>query len=236
VDIVGGAQAVGSSIIATLKAAGLGVNVFPGANQFVTSQAVNDVLVPGTAGPQATVYVANGVTLQDVVGAVPLIYQSGSPVVLVTGQQSELPRATQLWFSRAQFAHVIIVGGPGEVSPALLSGIQLLDKHASVTRISAENREQTAVRFAPDQTSAPSGVIITSDGQGKSSFVDAFTGAPLAAMDGLPILLTNPGSLSPATSAYLAHQRAIHGVWILGGSAAVQSTVASALKATITQP
>ncbi len=236
VDIVGGSQAVGPAIITTLKSAGLGVTVFPGANQFVRSQAVNDVLVHRAAGPQATVYVANGVTLQDVVGAVPLIYQSGAPVVLVTDGQSELPNATQLWLSRAQFAHVVIVGGPTEVSPALVHGIQSLDQNASVTRISAENRGQTAVEFAPYQNSAPSGVIITANGQGASSFVDAFTGAPLAAMDGLPILLTSPGSLSLATSTYLGHQRAIHGVWILGGSAAVQSTVASALKAHITQP
>ena len=61
-----------------------------------------------------------------------------------------------------------------------------------------------------------------------ADFADALAAAPLAALEGAPLLLAQPDAVPPATAAALT-ARAASRVILAGGPAAINDTVASQL-------
>jgi hypothetical protein len=103
--------------------------------------------------------------------------------------------------------------------------------NVSPTRVSGADREATAVAVAqsafPSNGTAPAVVLARAD-----AFPDALAGGPLAAAKHGPLLLTSSGSLDPVAKAEI--QRALKPggtVYLLGGTAALSSSVSSAVSA-----
>ncbi|HVM63299.1 MAG TPA: cell wall-binding repeat-containing protein, partial [Acidimicrobiales bacterium] len=98
-----------------------------------------------------------------------------------------------------------------------------------VIRLAGGDRIGTAIAISqaafPGAGSAKA-VILTA----AYTFPDALAGAPLAAAKGGPVLLTDPGLLTPATLTEIQRVLPAGGtVYILGGDAAIAATIDSAL-------
>jgi putative cell wall-binding protein len=105
--------------------------------------------------------------------------------------------------------------------------------NVTANRISGVNRYATAVQIAEAKfpTGAQNAILVS--GQ---NFPDALSAGFLAGLNSAPILLTDPATLSPETSAALGtlHTRT---VWIVGGTDAVAPGIATAVAAmTSTSP
>jgi ell wall binding domain 2 (CWB2) len=119
----------------------------------------------------------------------------------------------------------------GAAAPAFASGTVTTAGVKPVTRLAGGDRIGTAIAISQSAFPTPGSakaVVLTA----AYSFPDAEAGAPLAAAKDGPVLLTDPGLLTPATLTEIERVAPSGStVYILGGDAAIASTIDSALTA-----
>src|SRR5690606_31330873 len=89
---------------------------------------------------------------------------------------------------------IVVLGGEGAVSQAVLNGLGTYTTGA-VTRVFGADRYETAARVSATAFAPGVDVAYVASGQ---NFPDALAGAAVAARDGAPILLVTQNSI-PAT-------------------------------------
>jgi len=200
-----------------------------GPDRYATAAAVSGQAVqPGID----TVYVATGADYPDALAGVPIAARTGSPILLVTA--GGVPPATVAELVRLRPRLIVALGGPSVVADATLASLATLATEGS-TRIAGPDRYATAAAVSAFAfpTGAPVAYLVSG-----GTFADAVSAGPAAARDGGPVLLTDPGSLSPATAAELARLAPAR-VVIVGGvgavAAAVETSVRGVLPAAIVE-
>ncbi|QDC25607.1 cell wall-binding repeat-containing protein [Georgenia yuyongxinii] len=175
----------------------------------------------------AVAYLATGTDYPDALTGAALAGHTGGPVLLT--RSDSLPTATADALATLQPRRIVVLGGPGAVSKAVvdrLPAYATANTTDEVTRLAGEDRYGTAAAVAGKY---PKGVEIAYVATG-TDFPDALTGAALAASTGGPVLLTRPGTLPAFTATALGNLAPRH-VTILGGTAAVSTTVEKAVAA-----
>lgn len=193
-----------------------------------------------------TAFLVSGVSASDAIAAAPLTYavRKGGVLPLVNGkfpllltQPNVLSVATRnvlLSISSGEGRHieqVIVVGGPGAVSPAVLTQIKALG--ISTRRIQGVNRQATAVAVAEFAIQTlgwnPAHINLA---RGDDS-ADAISAAPHAGEERGPLLFTlSPGQLGTATAGFLrAHAGTISSIDVLGGPGALSDVVVAQARA-----
>jgi putative cell wall-binding protein len=191
-----------------------------GADRYATASAVSAHVVQ--PGPD-TVYVATGADYPDALAGVAVAARTGSPVLLVLA--GGVPAATQAELNRLRPRRIMILGGPGVVSDAVVGQLSPFTTEG-VYRTGGVDRYATAA--AVSATAFPTGAPVAYLVSGRT-FADAVSAGPAAARDGGPVLLTEPASLSPATAAELARLAPAR-VVIVGGVGAVFAEVEAAVR------
>ena len=187
-----------------------------------------------------TAFLVSGVSASDAIAAAPLTYavRKGGVQPLVDGkfpllltQPDVLSVATRnvlLSIRSGEGRHieqVIVVGGPGAVSAAVLTQINALG--ISTRRIQGVNRQATAVAVAEFAIQTlgwnPAHVNLA---RGDDS-ADAISAGPHAGEELGPLLFTlSPGQLGAATTDFLrAHAGVTQSIDVLGGPGAVSDAV-----------
>jgi putative cell wall-binding protein len=184
-----------------------------------------------------TVVMASGLSFADALSGSYLAGFVGGPMLLT--DPNAVPQETVAALAALKTKHIDLLGGTSAVSTALqLELASLASTSASggtliVTRISGADRYATSA--AVDAVPGASNVGVVK-GQREAliasgaSFPDALAGGALAASSALPIVLTDPGTLSAAASQSLSSLQIKHAL-ILGGDAAVSAAVESAINA-----
>jgi len=179
-----------------------------------------------------TAYIVNGYAPADALAVAPVAAWDYAPVLLTN--VNDVPDATMDWLAGNGITDVIVVGGTGVVGTAAFDE---LDALYNVTRISGDNRYETATAIAsygvnivgmtPELATLVSG----------ESFADALSAAPLSWWTGGPVLLTTPAALHPAVIEYFEDQGMIGsqyndgiGCYVLGGTGAVSDTAYKAFR------
>ncbi|GAA4968460.1 hypothetical protein GCM10023225_08450 [Kineococcus glutinatus] len=191
-----------------------------GANRYETAAAASRGSF--TAGPGGAVFIASGATAADALAAGPAAAAADAPLLLTA--PTALPPATAAELARLAPATVHVVGGRSAVSDDVLAEIATAAPAAVVVRIAGPNRYATATEvaetFFPDADAA---VLSRGD-----DFPDALSGGATAAAQGIPLLLTRPAALPPATTAWL-REHPLQRATVVGGTAAVTEETAAAL-------
>jgi putative cell wall-binding protein len=180
---------------------------------------------------------ASGVSFADALAGSYLAGRLNAPILLT--DPNTLSTAAMAALAALRVKNVTILGGPIAVSTAIdeqLAATQTTSATGGpivVTRIAGADRYQTAAMVAAQPGAAAVGLVsgaktaIVASGL---SYPDAVASGPMAFASALPILLTDPTSLSPATSAALA-ALGVTNVVIPGGTAAVSAQVETQLQA-----
>ncbi|MDP9022343.1 MAG: glycoside hydrolase family 6 protein [Actinomycetota bacterium] len=169
-------------------------------------------------------YLATGEGFADALAGGPAAARAGGPILL-TGRDS-LPQATADELARLRPAAVTILGGTAVVSETVRA--RAVDVTGSpVDRLGGTDRYATAAQIA--RRSFASGVDVAYVATGRA-FADALTGGVPAAIEGGPILLTEPHTVPASTAEALQALRPAR-IVILGGTAAVSEAVHAQLTA-----
>lgn len=142
--------------------------------------------------------VASGEGYADALCAAPLAKAKNAPILLT--QNNTLNQNALSELKRLNVKHVYIIGGEGVVSSAVEA--QIKEIASDVTRLGGQDRYATSVSVAKALGSTQSKVVLAS-GEG---YADALSAAPVAAIEGIPVLLTESNKLTSLTSNYIKSQ------------------------------
>lgn len=169
------------------------------------------------------VVIATGEDFPDALCAAPLAKQLDAPILLA--EKAGLRGTIESEIDRLGAENVFIIGGEGVVSKSIK--LKLESKGLSVVRLFGDDRYKTSVSVAnyiSDNFKKVTEVMIAT-GQ---NFPDALSAAPIAASQGMPILLTDKVLLPDSVSTYLKN-RGINKSYIIGGTGVIGSKVLAGL-------
>lgn len=250
-------MAVPTSVDAGLRAIGLDVERFSGADASATSVAVADGVADALGsrlasldgdGGDGTVFVASGESFADALVAGPLVGSTSNPYPLLLTPKEGLDAAVRNWLARLKPARAVLLGGTAAVSSAAEAQITAAGVR-SVVRIAGRDRFDTAAKVrAWAAQRFPEGCYGGSDvGLARSDLpFDSFSAGPLLARRCAPLLLTMPDKIPAATAAALDSIRSAQAsqagtpppavrMYVFGGEAAVNAAVIDAWR-TMTGP
>lgn len=186
----------------------------------------------GGQEPRVTAVLATGRNFPDALASGPLSAGGRFPILLT--EPDALPPATAeaLDSEALGIEQVLVVGGPGAVSPEVVTAVRGLG--LGVERVSGDTRTRTAERVAEFTRTVlypPTYVADTVALANGRNFPDALALGPLAARRGGPLVITNtPTQLSTPTREFLIRSCAGAGadeapILIGGGPGAVAPEV-----------
>ena len=165
----------------------------------------------------STVFVATGASFPDALAGAPAAAKAKAPVLLTA--RYDLPSATRTELDRLNPTRIVVLGGGGVVSDAVVS--KLRGYAGTVVRWAGASRFATAAKIS-EESFAPGvkvAYLATAD-----TFPDALSGGAVAGRVGGPILLVNRSGIPPATGKELARLKPSK-IVILGGTSVVSDTV-----------
>ena len=211
-------EAVPVSVDAGLRALGLGVERFGGADAYATSVAAADGVVTalggrldslGGDGGGGTVFVASGEAFADALVAGPLAGSTQGAFPLLLTPRSGLDEAVRGWLTRHKPARAVVMGGTAAVSAQAEAQIRAAGVQA-VERIAGRDRFDTAAKAAAWAAQHFAGGCYggAEAGLARSDVpFDSFSAGPLLAARCAPLLLTTPGEIPAATATALDAMR-----------------------------
>lgn len=164
--------------------------------------------------------IARGDDLADALSAAPLAYAKGKAPILLTSS-NKLPAGVLDELKKLGVKNVYIVGGEGAVSKAVETELK---KVAAVERVYGSDRAATSLAVAKKVSADPSDVVLANG----LSYSDALSVSPIAAANGMPILLVVGNKLTAEQASYIAKKT----VYAVGGSGVLSDAVVKGAKAT----
>ncbi len=198
---------------------------YAGANRYDTAAMLSKASHKTTSD---TVIIADAMTFQDALIAVPLAKAYNAPLLLAN--PNIVTKQTEAELARLKAKKVIIVN----TSNALKSGtINALKNKYSTQIIRGNNCFETSKRVAEElqkkTKKAPTDVFFTTN----KAFADALSISPVAALKGAPILYVDPSkkNLDSNILAYLNKVKgSIKNVYIVGGKVAIPTALENSIK------
>jgi len=187
-----------------------------GADRYTTAVAVSQT---GWPNGVANAILTTGENFPDALSAAPLAHKYNAPILLTAPDALNADTATEL--QRLKVKKVYLIGGLGALSANIET--QLAKLSISTTRISGQDRYDTSVQIAK-VIGASKGTFVTTG----LDFPDAVSVAPLAAAQGMPILLVPPDGLPAITQSYLTSSK-IPQIYVLNGNNELSDDVISQL-------
>lgn len=174
-----------------------------------------------------TAIVARIDSYPDALAASAVAAHTGWPILFT--ETGALNGATRAVLIELDIATVHVVGGTGAVSAATASSIEGLG--IDVQRHSGPSRIDTALAIADLGIAEGMSASIVQLATARA-FPDALAGGAVAPELGAPVILTEPGALSPEVADWLrARGSSLQQVLLLGGRGALSDAVESAVRA-----
>ncbi|WP_337060624.1 cell wall-binding repeat-containing protein [Kineococcus sp. G2] len=223
----------------TIASAAVTVTRLAGADRYATAAAIARATFPPGPYFTADVVVARGDAFPDALSAVNLTGRRyGGPASLLLTERDRLPADSAAVVDASHYVHGFIVGAAGVVGDAVADRVAAAQEHPGVIRVGGADRYETnaaAYRIAYDEEAdIPASV----DGQrtallvSGTSYADAISAGPVASEERLPLLLSEPTTLSGTVEDILTTRgRGITQVVVVGGPQAVSEQVVAQLEA-----
>ncbi|MEK6721257.1 MAG: cell wall-binding repeat-containing protein [Chloroflexota bacterium] len=191
-----------------------------GHDRFATAASISEQIhAPGVP----VVFVATGLDFPDALAAGPAAARLGGPVLLV--RPDEIPAVVAAELSRLAPARIIVLGGTGAVSDAVVAALATFAPE--VSRVSGADRYATAAATSALAFEPAVPIVFIATG---SSFPDALVGAAAGARLGGPVLLVPSDQIPEAVAAELTRLQPL-AIRVLGGPSVVGDAVLAALAA-----
>ncbi|HHV64367.1 MAG TPA: cell wall-binding repeat-containing protein [Peptococcaceae bacterium] len=222
VYLTSGSQVLKPAVTAKLKTMGLDIKVLGGKDRFET--ALNIAREIEANRPFREVLIATAWSNADALSAASLAAAKGIPILLTNPDKIPNEVGVYLQGLQGKLKRTLVIGGSGVVGDSVFRALP------SAQRAGGTDRYQTNLEilklFAND---IEPGIIYLANGE-NSHLVDSLAGAPLAALTGSPIVLTN-GKLSAEVVNYVKKNLLPKEVIALGGEKLVPDSLRKELSA-----
>lgn len=213
VVVVGGTTAVSDAAVGQLGKERMQVERIAGADRFSTAVAAASRTISALPTRSADVYVADGLTPNDALVAGAIAGRDGGVVVLSAGPRLTGP--TRAFLQSQSAASRVGIGDAGSRAANTLGLAQ-----SAVGSNGSATSAEVASRWYKPATSA----IVSST----NTWPDSLSGAPLAALRRIPLLLVDGRSVSAPMQRYLKAS-SINQLTILGGTRGVSESMEKSL-------
>lgn len=185
-----------------------------GSDRYSTAAAISK------EGWQSSEYVilARGDDFPDALCAAPLAGMYEAPLLLTEPQR--LNHETLSEIIRLKTVHVIIIGGPGAVSPGIEDELKSIGVKI-IERIYGNDRYETSLRIAEKLPGCSRIALATG-----SDYPDALSISSIAARLGMPVILTHKDSLDEGAAGFINESK-IAMTYIIGGEGVIDGAVES---------
>lgn len=164
------------------------------------------------------VVIASGDTFADALCGAPLATKYNAPILLSSKDSLDKQTMNQLVSLKAK--KVFIIGGVGVISSSVEQAIKNMG--IDVSRLAGSDRYETSLKVAQNMGDFNQAIIATGE-----DFPDALSIAPIAAMKGIPIILTPQDKLPKDIKNYLS--KTVQSTYVLGGAGVVSANVLNQL-------
>ncbi|MDR3587788.1 MAG: cell wall-binding repeat-containing protein [Desulfosporosinus sp.] len=192
------------------------INRIMGDDRYKTAVAISQTGWPDGA---TSAILTTGENFPDALSAAPLAHKYSAPILLTAPDALNADTATEL--QRLKVKKVYLIGGLGAISGNVDK--QLAKLSISITRIAGQDRYDTSVQVAKALGTSKGAFITTG-----LDYPDAISAAPLAAAQGMSILLVPPDGLPSSTQGYLTSSK-ISPIYILNGNNELSDNVINQL-------
>ena len=162
--------------------------------------------------------IVSGDNFSDALCSAPLALKHNAPILLTS--KDILNEQTKSQLARLKVKNVIIIGGVGVISSVVEQSVKNMG--IEVSRIAGNDRYETSLKIAQAMGQADQAVVASGE-----TFPDALSIAPIAAMKGMPILLTAKDKLPESVKDYLLKN--IQSTYVVGGTGVVSDYVLNQL-------
>lgn len=202
-----------------------GIDRIFGADRFTTAVAIAQAGALGTK----TVYVATGEDFADALTAAPAAAHEGAALLLT--KNNTLPSVVKDEIAELKPRKIVVVGGPGAVSPAVFAELQALAPNT--IRRSGPDRYATARAVVSGAFSTSTFVYLATG----EDYPDALSAATVAGQNGAPVLLIRgrAKTIDAPTKALFVRLKT-RNTPIVGGTAVVSKSIENNLAASLLNP
>lgn len=212
------ASAAIAGIFCTTKAyAAPTVDRYGGINRYETATKVCEA---GWSTNTDNAVLVNGENYPDALSAAPLAKKYNAPILL-TGSGS-LDPYTSSELIRLNVKNVYIVGGNGVVSQSTEDSLKA--RGIKVTRIAGKDRYDTALQVAAKVGKSDEVALVNGN-----DFKDGMTIASIAALKGMPVILTDGNYMPASVKKYLGNGTKFKQIYVLGDENTISNSVLSGL-------
>lgn len=193
------------------------VDRYGGINRYETSAKVCDA---GWNSDNSYAVLVNGENYPDALSAAPLAKKYNAPILL-TGTEALSPY-TSSELTRLNVKNVFIVGGNGVVSQSIEDGLK--SRGIKVTRISGKDRYDTSIQVAGKLNKSDEVALVNGN-----DYKDGMTIASIAALKGMPVILTDGGYMPASVKKYLGKGSKFKQIYVIGDQNTISDSVISGL-------
>ncbi|OAA83202.1 cell wall-binding repeat-containing protein [Clostridium ljungdahlii] len=194
------------------------VDRYGGINRYETAAKVCDA---GWTSSSDYAVLVNGENYPDALSAAPLAKKNNAPILLTDGQV--LNPYTSSEITRLNVKNIFIVGGRYVVSQSIEDSLKA--RGIKVTRIEGKDRYDTSIQVAGKLSSKSNEVALVN----ANDFKDGMTIASIAALKGMPIILTDGGYLPASVKKYLGNGSKFNQIYVIGDENTIGNSVISGL-------
>ncbi|MCY0899939.1 MAG: cell wall-binding repeat-containing protein [Firmicutes bacterium] len=235
VYLVGGPRVVSPALARELTRQGYQVvRDFAGRSLASTALLVNQYVMANRLSSANTVYVVGNSAINAAVAAGVSIYGNAAPVVPVSPNQTRLSALEVATLMQEHIHHVVVLGNIHQVSAGVYHQLVGVFGDTEVQRVAGSTAFQTNAEVDASQYPAPVGVV-AANGTNTTGLMDGLAAAPLAWMNGVPIVVTNRSALTRPVATYL-HDRVLHAGWLVGGVPSLNFSVFKAIAYYVVAP
>ncbi len=214
------------AVTATMSEAGpIPASRLAGPDRYATAIAVSSEFAPFFGAEGTYVYIASGANYPDALSAAPAAAHRGAPLLLTP--PTRLPASVAAEIARLEPERIIVAGGPGAVSAAVVTALRgLVDDPAKVVRLGGANRYETS-RLLIDDAFGTAATAFVATGR---NFPDALAAGAAAAAVGGPVILVNGlASLADGDTRALIDELDVETLYVAGGVGVVSAALAADL-------
>lgn len=162
--------------------------------------------------------VVNGENFPDAMSAAPLAKKYEAPILL-TGKDILNPY-TSVELNRLNVKSIFIIGGKGVVSQSIEDALKA--RGMKVTRLGGSDRYETGILVAQKLGKISEIAVVNG-----ADFHDGMSIASIAALKGMPIILTSSNTVPDSVKKYLQANKNIDQAYVIGGKAQISDSVFS---------